>query len=195
MDKLIKSASVWESLENYSFIITYSKKGKLKEIPIVFDRDDFFHLAGFQYANDISLYKTSKEKIIECIHNGKITLSQLEKSQNYNEKIETRLNSLCILNEVLNHSFKLYRFDTKGYNFHTDIEAEYFIYDEVTGCSVFFFVRADKITSLFHGISTFEKGRNDYCMNKRPLTVVKKEKLNLLTNEREEMYRNRNLPI
>lgn len=63
----MKSANVWKGLKDYSFLITYSSKGKLREIPIVFDLEDFFHLAGFQYANDIVLFKSSKTKTIDCI--------------------------------------------------------------------------------------------------------------------------------
>lgn len=73
MDKLVKSANVWKGLKDYCFLITYSSKGKLREIPIVFDLEDFFHLAGFQHANDIVLFKSSKTKTIDCILNNKIT--------------------------------------------------------------------------------------------------------------------------
>ena len=134
MDKLVESANIWKGLNVYCFCITYTLKGKLKEIKIVFDLEDYFHLAGFQYANDIILYKSSKNKIIDCVLQNKIRLDQLTKSQNYEKMIETRLNSLCLLEKVLNNPFKLYYFNTKGYNFYTDIEASHFIYDEETGC-------------------------------------------------------------
>lgn len=81
MDKLIKSANVWNNLNNCCFCITYSLKGKLRKVPIVFDSSDFFHLAGFQYANDINLYKSSKNNIIDCVLQNKITLDQLKKAK------------------------------------------------------------------------------------------------------------------
>lgn len=192
MDKLIKSANVWKGLNDYCFCITYSLKGKLTEIKIVFDLEDFFHLAGFQYASDIVLYKASKIETIDCVLQNKIRLDQLIKSRNYEKMIETRLNSLCLMEEVLNNPFKLYCFNTKGYNFYTDIEASYFIYDEETGCSIFFFLRDNKETSYLHGISIFEKGIKNYCMNKRPLKIMKKEKINLITQEKSVLYENAN---
>jgi len=195
MDKLVKSANVWKGLKDYCFLITYSSKGKLREIPIVFDLEDFFHLAGFQYANDIVLFKSSKTKTIDCILNNKITLEQLKKSQNYQTMIDTRLNSLCLIDKVLNNPFKLYRFNTRGYNFYTDIEASYFIYDEETGCSIFFFIREDNGSSYFHGISIFEKGIKDFCMNNRPLKIMKKEKVNLITEDRSVLYENSNISL
>lgn len=109
--------------------------------------------------------------------------------------IETRLNSLCLLENVLNNTFKLYRFNTKGYNFYTDIEASYFIYDEETECSIFFFLRKNEETLYFHGTSIFEKGIKDFCLNNRPLKIMKKEMFNLVTQERKILYINQNFPI
>ena len=109
--------------------------------------------------------------------------------------IDTRLNSLCLLDKVLNNPFKLYRFNTRGYNFYTDIDASFFIYDEETGSSIFFFIREDNGSSYFHGISIFEKGIKDFCMNNRPLKVMKKEKVNLITQDRSVLYENSNISL
>ena len=94
---------MWKSLLNTSVSYTYTRKNKTKkqeiqeEIKIIFEEADFHHLAGFQYLNDVQIYKTARNKIINAVINGKINLEHLQKSKNYFTMIEPRLLALSKL--------------------------------------------------------------------------------------------------
>ena len=53
MDLLYEAASAWQELTAFTYRITYGKRGVLHTITLKFEVSEFYHLAGFQYMNDI----------------------------------------------------------------------------------------------------------------------------------------------
>ena len=46
-DILFETAKVWSDLMEYKYILTYGYKNQLTKINLIFSKEDFSHLAGF----------------------------------------------------------------------------------------------------------------------------------------------------
>ena len=143
MDILLKSAQVWKSLLNVSAYFTYLKKDKDKnqeisqEVKIIFDKADFYHLAGFQYLNDVQIPKTSRNKIIDAVINGVIKIEHIEKSEKYLSMIEPRLLALSKLQDGFEF-IKGYSYNPRWYSFYTAIKADYVLEFKIKNDEYFF---------------------------------------------------------
>ena len=104
MDLLYEAASAWQELTAFSYRIIYGKRGILHTITLQFEVSEFYHLAGFQYMNDIVLpVRFSHTKAIEAALSGRITQAHIAKSENW-EAIKERLTAITKLRQALDTS-------------------------------------------------------------------------------------------
>ena len=144
---------------------------------MTFRLEDFDHLSGMQYANDIDfgLHRNQYrgDKLIPALLSEKLDDKLIEKSQSWN-KISERLSAIIHLDEILDSDFVIYKFDRFKLPFHSDIKAAYCIYSETHKNGVFLFL--DEEQRCYYCKSVFEKDCNDYRTNQTRWTVLKKEK-------------------
>lgn len=185
MDILQEAAKAWKELTQYRYNFTYGYKKELHSIHLTFSLEDFPHLAGFQYLEDISLPNYNSSKIVDRILEKKITFEQIKKSSNYINMVQPRLFALIQLKHSLDNDFNLYSFFPKMYPFTTQIKADYLISSHVNISSFVFIIKnsiLDNSEYDFVCCSIFEQGERNYESNQRLRTILKKERLHIPTN-------------
>ena len=85
MDKLQQRAVAFRHLMDYQYIIKLGRKGKIHNFVIDFQKQDFFHLIGFQKLIDLRFLKRSAEYIFNSCLKGTLTYSTLEESKYFKD--------------------------------------------------------------------------------------------------------------
>ncbi len=189
---LINSAKTWKHLCNYTYGLTYGRKKKLYTINLAFKTSDFFHMAGFQYLDDLaSLPKFSKAKYIDKVIDGTITLAQIEKGQQYEESVKPRLLALENLEDILNNPFSLYSVIPRFYPFVTQIKFDYLIRSEYCGVSFLFLIQVDENGAVrtCDCTSVFMEGERDYTANQRRLSLLRVTRTELSTGVETTVFK------
>ena len=188
MNELLSvAAAAWDKLVDYSYYLTYGKKGKLLKLELYFSADRFMHIAGFQHLTDIQLpWAGSQKKMYERILSGQIREEHIVKSAYYPDYVEPRLRAILMLGEMLEGNFSTFLFAPKRLPFYTDISAKYLISDE-NAQIVFLFTDEECEKRLFPK-SLFLKDKRDYTKNQTHLTLLKKERVNHLTGETVTLF-------
>ena len=124
MDLLYEAASAWQELTAFFRIGSSTESVASYTITLQFEVSEFYHLAGFQYMNDIVLpVRFSHTKAIEAALSGRITQAHIAKSENW-EAIKERLTAITKLRQALDTSFSVYKFHPEVLPFYTKITAE-----------------------------------------------------------------------
>lgn len=184
---LYNCAKNWEGLLNTEYLIEYFYLKKHIKIHLIFQYEDFEHLAGFQYLGDIELPTYSNKNLIEKILDNKITDEMIQKSKEYQKMVEPRLQALSNINEFL-LSFYLYHYNPKKYPFYTDIKANFLLQSKTLNNVSFFF--AVKNENIYTGCSIFEKTIKDFTINQKRINIQKITKMDTTTNTSIVIYKN-----
>lgn len=85
MDLLLDAAKAWDALTSVIYRIEIGRKGKHSSIELAFDLSDFPHLAGMQYAKDVSFSLRPAQyygsKLVPVLLSGTMDDSLITKSQ------------------------------------------------------------------------------------------------------------------
>jgi len=187
MDILIQATKSWVNISKSMYIVTYGKSRTLYTVKIVFEKLDFYHLAGFQYLTGLDLPAVPHTKMIDAILNGKFNGEYIKFSKKYFSMVEPRLLALIDLEYSLDNDFKMFKYNPSVYPFYTRIRtSEYLIEGKTLDSSLFFFTI--KVGECHNGMSIFMKDDKDFSMNHRPLSILKKEKVSLGTQDTAILY-------
>lgn len=171
MDLLYEAAKAWSELSAYRYRIIYKKGNEQGEISLGFENTEFYHLAGFQYLNDIVLpFRSSRPKTLNTVLAGKITEKQIAKSEKF-KMIEERLLAITKLQAVLDTSFKVYRFNPNALPFYTKIVAQNLISANV-GDVVFLFTDSDKNGATYSKSIFLKHDDRDYTKRQKELKII-----------------------
>ena len=188
---LFISTKSWIHLLDYQYNLIYGYKKQLFTINLTFNAEDFFHLAGFHYLDDLALPHYNSKNLIKKIMSGVLIQAQIEKSRNYNEMVLPRLQALSSLENVLNGDFKLFSFRPEMYStFRTSINAKYLIQSSLNGITyVFLFGEKskEKIQNCFCR-SIFVGGQRNYTENQRMFTLLKKSRIQIKRKEETVLF-------
>lgn len=187
-DILLKSAMEWNQLCDTHFRITYGLKGKLHVIDIGFAPEDYYHLAGFHYAQGVMSNFRGHGRALRLVLDGKITIDRLKMSEHYEDRIEPRLLALCHLGESLRSQFCLLSFDRSRYPFATDIKADYLIASDLDGVYYTFLVGSSNNEYGYKCCSIFRQDSRDYTTRQTKLAVLKTEKLDVNNGQWTVLY-------
>jgi len=188
---LFNAATVWNSLIDYRYVITYGYKCKLHNIYLTFQPEDFQHLAGFQYLKDIRLPRYNSRSLFYHILGCEISHETIVKGTQYETMVKPRLLVLSILKNILDNDFNLFSFNPRFLPFHTAIKADYLISYHSEFTSFVFMIKANEdnlgnTDCICH--SVFTAGERHYEVNQRSLTILKKQRLQLSTNETDILF-------
>lgn len=174
MALLYDAAAAWDKLLNTSYQFTYGIKGTLHKIFLTFRVDQFFHLSGIHYVNDIDFgIPFNKANFLAKVLSGEIDASAVEKSTHW-EDIKGRLESLVRLETVLDSDFTLYLFNKQRLPFYSNIDANFLLKNQQTGDIVFLFMDGPPLDSFCRSI--FSMQELDYSRGQRKVGLLKKIK-------------------
>lgn len=184
MDQLLNIVLEFERLLSLEYRFILGKNKTIYDVNISFDKRDFYHLAGLHKLNDLQFLHKNATAVYADIKRGRLTISRIQRSLHYNE-IENRINALAHLEEFLDTAFEVYKYDIKKAN-GSRINADYLIRNKILdSIGLCFFV---KNRDTFIGTSFFLQDRKDYAVNQMKLTLLKKEKVNVITKNVNLLY-------
>lgn len=180
MDNIHEAAIVFEKLLSitYRFVIVHNRR--LQTILLDFHPEDFRHIAGLHYLDDIEI-ESNPPKTFHSICEQKITDKMLEASDKFKSisprigSVQERICELRFLDKYLDCSnfIRIYKIQ----NFGSNIKADYFIESSVPfrQSSVYIFIRKRKETDRYVIVSFFKKhatfqGSAAYWMLKEKLS-------------------------
>lgn len=187
MDILRQCAENFNHLLSYHYHIVIGRKGKMREFTITFDPADFHHLAGLHKLRDNIRFQTGKrDDIFRDILAGKLTLQQAARSSFFQD-MEVRLKPLAELEAFIDSNELIFRYNAKA-NVFSAISADYLLQNDFEGTPIYLFLaqRTGADTQVCR--TFFPKTEKDYTEGQPRYTLIKKEKLNLLTGEIEIQF-------
>ena len=173
MGLLFDAAKAWNALSNITYRIEVGRKGKQSSIELTFDLADFPHVAGMQYAKDVSFSLRPAQyygsKLVPVLLSGTMDDSLITKSQSW-DRIEGRLKAIINLQNTLEGEFIIAQFFPKRVPGFCSIQAKYVIKNSVSG--EVFFVFLDEEYGRYFCKSAFQSDELDYTLNQPILTVL-----------------------
>lgn len=187
MDILLQSAQEFQRLLNYQYHFVIGRKGKLREFTISFDEADFHHLAGLHKLRDIAQFQTGKRSaLLKDILAGKLTVGHAHKSSFFSE-MEPRLKPLANLEHFLDSNNIIFHYNAKVQAFSL-IQADYLLQNDFAGHPVYLFLAKRKDSETQVCRTFFPKTDKDYTESQPRYTLLKKEKMNIITEENIVQY-------
>ena len=113
MADILQAARSYVNLLDIEYQIILGKKNKTVFIPIFFDENHFFHLAGLQYLKDLSRVLTeSRELIFRRIVKGTLKKNRIESSKFYSS-IKDRIEYLTYLEQIMDSNETVFRYNNQ----------------------------------------------------------------------------------
>ena len=201
-DILYDAAKNYSSLLDKGYHIVLGRKGRIYEINLRFDMEDFFHLAGLQHLKDVTFPSQNRERIFKEIISENITIDMIKDSEFYEEcDVETRFTNLYRLETMLDSSRVLFYINHNAYKKYTRIVADYLCrFIDLADEYYFFMIESKypKIENEYGGCSFFKKDKTDYCVGTAETKILLNEKITCIGTEDEvitELYRNPNYKV
>lgn len=173
-----------ELIQNYRFDLRISCHKKLVKMILDFRQNDFHHIAGLQYVDDIDIPKNGK-KLFEEIEAGNISDEYLQKSPSYYYVQDSYANvhdwiySLRYLKAHLENKNVICEY-IKGNNRYSSIKADYVIKSTLKENTAYIFLRKRSreetycICSFFNPLTEY-LGNRAYWLYKARIDIVKRE--------------------
>lgn len=187
MDLLHECALSFEKLLNIQYHFVLGRKGNLKEFYLSFDKSDFHHLAGLHKLKDVNALQIGKRSdVFDAILSQKITIEDIKKSEFYHQ-MNTRLEPLSHLEMLLDDNQLIFRYNEKVRQYSV-IKADYLLENQYLNQSVYLFLGARTNENNQMCRTLFPKDIIDYTKGQPQYTLLKKEKLNMVTGSVEQQY-------
>lgn len=174
--------------KEYYFIL--GRKQKETYIQLNFSKIEFYHICGLHKLSDIlELNNPNKSQIFDDIFDGKITSELCKKSTHYSE-IDERIALIENLENFLDSNKTIFKFNNLTNTFSL-IEADYILKNSDTYKNMYVFISKEgKNSNTYFCRSAFprDKSERDYAIGHTSYTLLYKEKIDLLTNERQVLY-------
>lgn len=174
--------------KEYYFIL--GRKQKETYIQLNFSKIEFYHICGLHKLSDIlELSNPNKSQIFDDIFDGKITSELCKKSTHYSE-IDERIALIENLENFLDSNKTIFKFNNLTNTFSL-IEADYILKNSDTYKNMYVFISKEgKNSNTYFCRSAFprDKSERDYAIGHTSYTLLYKEKIDLLTNERQVLY-------
>ena len=188
-NELLQSLSAYKKILNFSYHFVIGRKNQTVDIILKFSKKDFFHLVGLQYLNDIRELNNDREKIFNRIECDYDFINLILNSINY-FKITERVNFVTTLEEFLDSNKTVFKFNNRT-NIFSLIDAEYILKNsDITKNMYVFISREDTNSNTYFCRSAFsrDKSERDYAIGHTSYTLLYKEKIDLITKEKQVLY-------
>ncbi|MFV0401233.1 MAG: PBECR4 domain-containing protein [Oscillospiraceae bacterium] len=193
-NQIKECAANFENLLDKEYNIVLGKKGVTYDITLNFTEYEFKHLAGLHYLTDIEgVAGDSSKRVFDSIVNGSITDDTLKNSRFYGD-ICARIESLSKLESILDSVSTSYYFKyDENKSRHSRITADFIIKEgkEEIGFSAVF-IEKNKGAENYYCKSIYPIEKYDPTILQSQLTLLYKEKSNVVTQERDVLYIHKN---
>ncbi|WP_455718015.1 PBECR4 domain-containing protein [Anaerosporobacter sp.] len=131
MDKLYNCVLVYKNLLDIEYIFNVSKHNERIHIKVDFEKEDFYHLIGYQYLSDLDI-PSNKVKAYNDTIKKKITYDFVSKSVNFNKiedsyaDVESRIDCFQLVEEYLDTRNLIVKY-VKNKNKYSKIDADFMI--------------------------------------------------------------------
>lgn len=184
-NNIFEAAVEFQRLMNYEYMLVFGYKGKSAEIPLRFDKYNFYHLCGLHKLVDIFDSNQNQGEVFQNIMRGIITDNYLSKSKHYIEKgVEDRINRVADLANLLNQKLCQSR-EAEVYKYNRNANPESTINgDFLIKCTaqdkrtVYLILREDSSNQgKYFGLSVFsrdlsDKKQRDFAAGHTPNTLL-----------------------
>jgi len=169
MDQIYQSAKVFEKLFAIEYDLKLSCNKKLVEFRLDFRKEDFFHLVGLQYLEDLDISK-NPSNVFDNILNKNITDESLSNSNFYlfvDENyvvVKERISGFQFIEDCLDSKSIVFKY-IKNKNAYSRIRAEFMIEVIVNSITYYVFFIKRNTDNNYRLCSFFEK-KSEYKGNK-----------------------------
>lgn len=188
-NELLRSLSAYKKILGFSYYFVIGRKNQTVDITLNFTKKDFFHLAGLQYLTDMRELNNDREKIFYKIERDPDFSNIILNNVNYS-KIKERVNFVAALEEFLDSNKTVFKFNNRTNTFSL-IDADYILKNSDIAQNMYVFISKDiKNSNTYFCRSAFtrNKSEKDYAAGHTSYTLLYKEKIDLLTSEKQILY-------
>ena len=147
----------------------------------------FFHLAGFQYLEDIpDIFRGKWDVLFHKILNGVVTQKQIESSAFY-PIIKDRIEYLAYLEEILDSNKTVFKY-TPELEVFSKIQADFLLKNEMYSQNIFTFLSNEKSNGKYFCRTFFPQVEKDYSAKQTTLTLLYKKKFHKSSGEETVLY-------
>lgn len=186
MDKLQASANAFKNLLDTQYHLIIARKGKSVEITVEFKEIDFHHLMGLGKLKDLRISRQNRQEVFSNIIDGIVTYNTICNSR-YITQIENRFIPLFKIEHLFDSNNLIFRYNEKQNQFSL-IQADYLLSTPLSGDDIYIFIEKKDNSDLYYCRSFFPKEKKDYTIGQSAYTMLFKEKVNLLTGEKQIQY-------
>jgi len=173
MDKLKECAIAFSKLLDKEYYIKAGKKGKLIEIRLFFNKENFAHLLGLHKLRDIRQLKIHSIIMFNNILTEKLTYEDIAQSIFFDE-IADRLEYFPHLEQILDSEETMIKYNKSQCK--SSIEAKYILYSKIDGLNVHYFIDIDEEKQKYFGRTFFTRTDAIYLQD-RPYKILEKTKI------------------
>ena len=192
MGDILATAKSYSNLLDVEYHILLGKKGKNLSLIISFEETQFFHLAGFQYLEDIpDIFRSKRDVLFNKILSGIITQNQIESSKFYPE-IKDRIEYLVFLEQIMDSNETVFKYNPKLETFSA-IQADFLLKNELEARNIFTFLSQKKSNGKYFCRSFFPQLDKDYSACQTKWTLLYKKKIKKSTGREIVLYDRRRI--
>lgn len=186
---LLKSLSAYKKLLDVSYHFVIGRKNRSVDIRLYFTKNNFFHLSGLQYLDDLPELNNDREKIFNRIECDEDFQDHILMSRNY-LKIKERINFVSLLESFLDSNKTVFKFNNRTNTFSL-IEVDYILKNSDEIKNMYVFISKDNKrpdTYFCRSAFTRDRSQKDYAEQHISYTLLYKEKTDLTTHESQVLY-------
>jgi len=189
MNQIQRNALAYRNLltTEYYFCLAVNNKGY--EVRLRFSKEDFHHLEGFGQLKDLAIHAIDGQRTYEMALLGKITEDNLKCSDYYElNSIQNKIDYLYLLETALDHNDMVFKY-IKDKSGKIRIEAKFLLFTDLNGDKIYVYIDKAEDRSDFFCRSFIANPAFDRTNNQKRMTVLWKEKRNLITGKHLLQYR------
>lgn len=184
-DIIEESRDTYADLFDKSYHFIVGKKGKSIEFDVMFSKDQYYHLMGFQYIQDNLLsVKNNKDDIFDKLADLDFRNELLNNEYFIEENLAERISVIANLEELMDNCTDVYKYNPKA---GSRINADFVLKGTDQNGRSYFCIVKDDTLNFFVGKSAFRRSmeEKDYANGHTSYSLLYKEKsvLNLQTRE------------
>lgn len=187
MADILQAAQSFTNLLDVEYQLVLGKKNKTLALAIVFNENNFFHLAGLHYLQDrAKILSGDRSVLFQKILNGIITINQIDSSKHY-PIIKDRIDYLIYLEQIMDDNKTIFKYNPKIEAFSA-IQAEFLLKNEIQARNVFTFLSKDSASGKYFCRSFFPQLDKDYSLGQTNWTLLYKKKIQKSTGTETVLY-------
>ena len=187
MADILQAAKSFTYLLDTEYQIVLGKKNKTVELSVIFNENNFFHLAGLHYLLDrTTILFGDRAMLFQRVLNKKSMSEQISSSKYYPE-IKERIDYLVYLEQIMDSNKTVFKYNPR-LDVFSAIQADFLLKNEVKARNVFTFLSQDATSGKYFCRSFFPQVDKDYSVGQTNWTLLYKKKIQKSTGQETVLY-------